>query len=97
MSRIEVWINSVPRAELDWRARDARRRLERLERLLLPCAAAKPARPGGRLGWRLSLRGFGRSGYGRRGRRTRGLLGDRRPSALPETRQTGAPGWFCRL
>jgi hypothetical protein len=32
----ELWIDSVPRAELDDRARDSRRRCEQLQRLLVP-------------------------------------------------------------
>ena len=89
MLKIELWISSLPQAELDRRAREARLRLEQLERLLMPYVAVKPMRPG-RLprvpGWRLSLRGFGR-----RGRRTRGPLSDRRPSAVPEIRRDRQP------
>jgi hypothetical protein len=87
MLKSELWISSVPQAELDRRARDARRRLERLEWLLTPYVAAKPMRSGRLprlLGWRPTLRGFGRP---RQGGRTRRPLGDRRPSAMPEIRR----------
>ncbi len=40
MLRTNLWNKSVPRVELDQRARDARLRLEQLERLLAPRAAA---------------------------------------------------------
>lgn len=36
MSRTYLWSRSVPRAELDQRSREARLRLERVERLLVP-------------------------------------------------------------
>jgi hypothetical protein len=39
MPRKNLWNASVPRVELDQRVRDARLRLERLERLLVPRAA----------------------------------------------------------
>ena len=38
--RANLWNKSVPRVELDQRARDARLGLERLERLLMPRTAA---------------------------------------------------------
>jgi hypothetical protein len=44
MFRGDVPIRNVPRVELDQRAREARLRLERVERLLLP-------RPAARLRW----------------------------------------------
>jgi hypothetical protein len=40
LSEENLWNKSVPRVELDRRARDARLRLERIERLLVPCVAA---------------------------------------------------------
>ena len=40
MSRIEFWSWSSPRAELDQRSREARLRLEQLERLLVSRARA---------------------------------------------------------
>jgi hypothetical protein len=39
MFRINLWNNSVPRVELDQRARDARLRLDQIERLAVPPAA----------------------------------------------------------
>jgi hypothetical protein len=39
MSRAMLWNKSVPRAEVDQRAREARLRLERIERQLLPRGA----------------------------------------------------------
>ena len=43
MLRANLWNKSVSRVELDQRARDARLRLERIERLLVLRAAAKPS------------------------------------------------------
>ena len=40
MLRVKVWNKSVPRVELDHRARDARLRLERIEEQLVPRANA---------------------------------------------------------
>ncbi|MBV8739610.1 MAG: hypothetical protein JO007_20625 [Alphaproteobacteria bacterium] len=40
MPKANPWNRSVPRVELDHRAREARLRLERLERRLVPRAAA---------------------------------------------------------
>ena len=37
--KLDLWNKSVPRVELDQRARAARLRLERMERLLVPRAA----------------------------------------------------------
>ena len=97
MLKSELWFSSVSQAELDQRARDARRRLEQLERLLMPFVAAKPARRG-RLprlpGLDFYRRGFGRSQHSRRTRRP---LSDRRPSAISEIHQNRRlAGWFCR-
>ena len=39
MARINLWNKSVPSVELDHRARDARLRLVRIERLLVPHAS----------------------------------------------------------
>jgi hypothetical protein len=39
MLKETLWSQSVPRIELDQRARDARLRLERIERLLVPRAS----------------------------------------------------------
>jgi hypothetical protein len=40
MLKAELWTKSVPRVELDQRARDARLRLERIGRRLVPRAAS---------------------------------------------------------
>jgi hypothetical protein len=44
MLRVNLWNQSVQRVELDHRARDARLRFERIERLLVPRAAATDSR-----------------------------------------------------
>jgi hypothetical protein len=80
MLRTNLWNMSVPRVELDQRARDARLRLEQLERLLAPRAAAARS-------WLGRVLYFFRSGvfgYGSRGGRTRGPLSNRRPSCTPK-------------
>jgi hypothetical protein len=46
MLRAKLWNKSVPRVELDQRAREARLRLERIERQLLPRALTR-SRSGG--------------------------------------------------
>jgi hypothetical protein len=75
MPRANLWNKSVPRVELDQRARDARLRLERIERLLVPRAAVTAS-------WlrRVLCRfSFGIYGDRSRGNRTRGPLSNRRP------------------
>jgi hypothetical protein len=79
MLRANLWNKSVPRVELDQRARDARLRLERIEGLLVPRAAATASR----LRRVLCLFSFSRSGEGSRARRTRGSLSNQRPH-LPQ-------------
>jgi hypothetical protein len=77
--RANLWNKSVPRVELDQRARDARLRLERIERLLVLRAAVTNS-------WLRSvlwLFSFGRSGEGSRARRTRRTLSNQRPR-LPQ-------------
>jgi hypothetical protein len=44
MPRINPWSLSVPRVELDQRSREARLRLERIERLLISRAAMRQSR-----------------------------------------------------
>jgi len=76
MLKASVWSTSVSRVELDQRGRDARLRLERLERLLVPRAAVTDS-------WLrqvLCLFSFGIYGEGRQGRRTRRPLSNRRSS-----------------
>jgi hypothetical protein len=66
---------SVPRVEIDWRAREARLRLEQIERLLMPRAAVTDAW----VGRVFCLLGFVRPGEGSRTLLTRRPLNDRRP------------------
>ena len=44
MPRTNLWSQSVPRVELDQRSREARLRLQRIERLLIPRAAVRQSR-----------------------------------------------------
>jgi hypothetical protein len=92
--RADLWNKSVPRVEIDQRARDARLRLHRMERLLVPRAAVTSS-------WFkrvLWLYGFGKNGGRVQGRRIRGPLSNRRPSPITRAH----PGWveacgsFCR-
>jgi hypothetical protein len=82
MLRANLWNKSVSRVELDQRARDARLRLERIERLLVLRAAMTNS-------WLrrvLWLFSFGKPGEGSRARRTRGTLSNQRPR-LPQIRE----------
>jgi hypothetical protein len=80
MPKAELWNNSVPRVELDQRARAARLRLERVERLLAP------RRPEQASWLRRVLCPFSFAIYRNRSRqsRTRGPLNVRRPSRRPQ-------------
>jgi len=87
MSRSEKWGNSVPRAELDARARMSRLRQERLERLLAPhvtVARVRPERRRLRLG-RSRAAGPRPIGSGSASGRTRAPLPQQRPAVMPET------------
>jgi len=53
MARLDLRSNSVPRVELDHRARDARLRLVRIERLLAPRVTGKGFRLVRLFVWRL--------------------------------------------
>ena len=44
MPRTKLWSHSVPRVELDQRSREARLRLERIERQPFPCTVATRSR-----------------------------------------------------
>ena len=84
MLKANLCSNSVPRVELDQRARDARLRLEQLERLLMPRTAATNS-------WLrrvICLFSFGRY-EDAQGRRIRRPLSNRRPSR-PQIHQ----GWL---
>ena len=77
MLRANLWNKSVSRVELDQRAREARLRLERIERQLLPRALTRS--PLKRL---LYLCRGGIFVSVSRESRTRGPLSDRRPSRM---------------
>lgn len=80
MPRANLWNNSAPRVELDQRARDARLRLEQIERRLAPRAAVTAS-------WLRRVLGFFSFGEGPQGRRTRGPLSNRRPSRISKIDQ----------
>jgi hypothetical protein len=89
MPRANPGSKSVPRAEIDQRMRDARLRLERIERLLVPRAAATSP-------WlKRALCLFSFRGYGKgvRGYRTRRLLRNRRPSRMPQIHHGMIGAW----
>jgi hypothetical protein len=71
---------SVSRVEIDQRARDARLRLEQIERLLVPRAAVRLPR----LRRLLSLLSIGEYGWRQQRGRIRGALSDRRPCRIEE-------------
>jgi len=86
MLKVEVWNKSVPRAELDQRARDARLQLERMEQLLVPRSAVTAP-------WFrrvLYLFAFGDPDDGSQVGRIRGPLSDRQP-AMPQFPRRWAP------
>lgn len=85
MLKENLWSQSVPRVELDQRARDARLRLEQIERLLVLGAAVT----GPSLRRVLYLFGFARPGEGWRASRTPGPLNNQRPR-VPQIH----PGWI---
>jgi hypothetical protein len=92
--RADLWNKSVPRVEMDQRVRDARLRLHRMERLLVPQAAVTSS-------WFkrvLWLFGFGKNGGRVQGRRIRGPLSNRRFSPITRVPQgwAEAHGSFCR-
>jgi hypothetical protein len=92
MLRAKLWNESVPRVELDERAREARLRLERIERQLLPRAAVKRP-PLRRL---LYLFSGGVYPGASRESRTRWPLSNRRPSRQFMTVWVEECGSFCR-
>jgi len=79
MTRINFWSRSLSRVELDQRAREARLRLEQLERLLRSRVAARPHRLRRPL-FPLSVGQYGGGPQKSRGGRP---LRDRRLSRLP--------------
>jgi hypothetical protein len=80
MARRKLWSNSVSRVELDHRARDARVRLVRIERLLVPRAAAA----GSWLSPVVRLLGFRVYGNGRKGDQITASLTKPRGDCMPE-------------
>jgi hypothetical protein len=82
MLKAELWNKSVPRVELDHRARDARLRLERIGRQLVPRAASTRS-PRRRL---LYLFTGGIFASASRESRTGGPLSNRRPR-LPQIQE----------
>ena len=81
MPNKNLWDNNVPKAEYDLRARDARLRLERVERLLVKRDAAAPAAASFRYFRLLSLLISNVAGSGRKRQRT-GPPSDRRPCCI---------------
>jgi hypothetical protein len=94
MARRSLLNKSVPRVELDHRARDARLRLVRIERLLV-LRAAVPVW----LSALVRLLGFRIYGKRRRGDRTRGSLSNRQHGCMPEIDSVGFEGCgaLCRM
>jgi hypothetical protein len=86
MAKRKLWSNSVSRVELDQRARDARIRLFRIERLFLPRAPVA----GFWLSPLIRLLGSRPGGNGRRGGRGSGSQSDSRLGCM---RETGS-AWF---
>ena len=85
MARPNLCSKNVPRVELDHRARDARIRLVRIERQLLPRIAAR----GLWLGPLARLLGLRVDGDGRRGDRTTGSYSNRQQDGMPEIESVG--------
>ena len=78
MSRIILWSRSLSRVELDQRSREARLRLEQLERLVVPHVAVRRYRRR-----RLLFFGAGRYRRALQERRVGRPLSDQRPSHMP--------------
>ena len=78
MLKANLWTKSVPRVEYDHRAREARLRFERVERLLIRNYAVNDSRP-----FQLLRRlAFNVSGGRRRADRSTGSPSDRRPCGI---------------
>ena len=93
MARPNLWGKSVPRVELDHRARDARIRLARIERLLVPRVAVR----GLWLGPLARLLGLRVGGNGRGSDRTTGSFSNRQRGCMPEIESVcfEGCGTFC--
>ena len=85
MARGKLLANSVPRVELDLRARDARYRVAQMERLLVPRAAVM----GSLLGPLVRLLGSRAGGSRRRNARERGSQSDPRLGCYPNCCASG--------
>jgi hypothetical protein len=100
MPRKNLWNANVPRVELDQRVRDARLRLERIERLLVPRAAVTNSWLR-RAFYLFRLGKYGNALPSNRTRgplsRTRGPLSNQRPYRLPKIYQVEPEvcGSFC--
>jgi hypothetical protein len=81
MARTNFWNKSVPRVELDDRARDARLRLTRIEQLLVPRGSVA----GFWLSPFVRLLGSRTGGTRRNGGRGSGSQGNPRLGCMPET------------
>jgi hypothetical protein len=92
MARTNFWNKSVPRVELDHRARDARVRLTRNEQLLVPRASVVSFW----LGPFVRLLGSRTAGNRRNGGRGSGSQGNRRLGCMPESAWFEKRGEFCR-
>jgi hypothetical protein len=79
MQSINFWGRSLSRVELDQRAREARLRLERIERLFASRAAVRQPR----LRRLVSVLSLGEYRGSPRERRARGPLSEQRPSRIP--------------
>jgi hypothetical protein len=84
MPSINFWSRSLSRLEFDQRSREARLRLERIERLLISRAAVRQPR----LRRLVSLLSVGEYGGGRQRSRVRGPLSDRRPCRIEDCLDT---------
>jgi hypothetical protein len=87
MLKAYLWSKSVPRVEFDQRSREARLRIERIERLFVSRIAVTHARSRRLLGL-FSVRSYGGAP---RERRTRGPLSDQRPSRMPSPPEIWRP------
>ena len=93
MPRKNLWNANLPRVELDQRVRDARLRLERIERLLVPRAAVTNSR----LRRVFYLFRLGIHGNASPGSQTTGPLSNQRPSRLPKIHQVFNAASRCVL
>ena len=92
MPRKNLWNANLPRVELDQRVRDARLRLERIERLLVPRAAVTNSR----LRRVFYLFRLGIHGNASPGKQTTGPVSNQRPSGLPTIHRVEPEcGLFC--